>query len=574
MAAFFVFSPKKSAFGSPVVFAAIVDTRKGLSVAQQFSELEREQQKKNMDKLTHSEKVALKYSWAFWARPDQTMPPVEFQTWIIMAGRGFGKTRTGAEIVREWALGPMGPNGKRDQSKAYDLVNIIAPTADDARDICVEGESGILAICPQHERPEYLPSKRRLEWPNGAKTLIFTADEPERLRGKQHKKLWCDELAAWRYLKDAWDQAQLGLRLGDNPQALVTTTPKPLKEIKELIAQPTTFLTRGTTYENRLNLAKAFYSRIISKYEGTRLGRQELNAEMLEDNPNALFQRAWIDRTRIDFETFWHLIFPKLMRTVGALDPAASSNEESDECGIIFAGSLQWDHVPPDFKKLCKFETDHYFVFEDASDIFTPDGWAQKALEKYKEYGADRLIGEANNGGDMIEATLRHHDPNVSYSKVHASKGKFTRAEPISALYEQYRVHHVGTLGHLEDQMCDYDPATCVDSPDRMDADVWALTELSESSSVLGVNDFFSKGGAEVAMSQVKKVTHDAGLAKPMIGDATERCPVETCGCIVLQNLPGGQKRCVQCGHQFGGVVTKPYMVKRGEEVLAKGRGR
>jgi phage terminase large subunit-like protein len=556
VAAFFVFSPPKvRSHVAPVAFAAIVDTRKGLSVAQQFAALTAEQRAKNFAALTEDQKLKLKYSWKFWGRPDQQLPPVDFQTWVIMAGRGFGKTRTGAETCREWA-------------KTNDLVNIIAPTADDARDICVEGESGILAVCPRDERPEYLPSKRRLEWPNGAKSLIFTADEPERLRGKQHKKLWCDELAAWRYLDEAWTQASLGLRLGENPQALVTTTPKPLKPIKELLALPTTFLTRGTTYENRLNLAKAFYSRIIVKYEGTRLGRQELNAELLEDNPHALFQRAWIEETRLDFETFWRVIHPHLIRIVGAIDPATTSEETSDETGIIFAGTLPWEFVPPDMRKLCKYETDHYVVFDDRSDIYTPDNWAKKALAGYVEFKADRLIGEANNGGEMIESTLRHHDQNVSYSMVYASRGKVTRAEPISALYEQKRVHHVGTLGNLEDQMCDYDPATCVDSPDRMDADVWALTELSESSTVLGVNDFFDKGDAKKVMAELAAASPATPVVKASEPDS---CP--ECGNGVTQRI-GSQRRCAQCGHQWGAVARSTFKVSREEILSGGGHGR
>lgn len=536
---------------TPVALAAIIDTRKGESLATQFDKLDKEVRQRRFARVTEDEQRALRWSWDFWARPDQKLPPIEWQTWVIMAGRGFGKTRTGAETVRTWALGPL-VNGKRDSTKAYDLVNIIAPTADDARDICVEGESGILAICPPGERPEYLPSKRRLEWPNGAKSLIFTADEPERLRGKQHKKIWCDELAAWRYLKEAWDQAQFGLRLGDNPQAIVTTTPKPLKEIKELLSQQTTFMTRGTTYENRENLAKAFYNRIIVKYEGTRLGRQELNAELLEDNPNALFQRAWIDETRITFETFWRLIHSKLIRIVGAIDPAVSSNEDSDETGIVFAGTLPWQHVPPEMKALCKFETDHYVVFDDRSEIYTPDGWAKEALKGYAEFKADRLVGEVNNGGEMVEATLRHHNQNVSYTAIHASKGKVTRAEPISALYEQKRVHHVGNLAILEDQMCDYDPATCTDSPDRMDADVWALTELSETSTVFGVNEFFEKGAADRVMTQLTAAAAASEKEKiTLVSASEERCPKEDCRSLIVQTIGAHERRCAQCGHQW-----------------------
>ncbi len=543
VAAFFCFSPRVTL---PVVLAmalpalkesgAILDPRQGESRAIKLEarlrdpgEAGREQRKK-VAALTDAEKLQLKYSWEFWARPNQLLPPatVDWQTWLIMAGRGFGKTRTGAEAVRVWARG-----GK------FKLINIIAPTSDDARDVCVEGESGILAICPRVERPEYHRSLRKLTWPNGATSLIFTADEPERLRGKQHEKLWCDELAAWRYLGDAWDQAMLGLRLGDNPQCVVTTTPKPLKEVKALSAEATTYLTRGTTYENRQNLAKAFYSRIIVKYEGTRLGRQELNAELLEDRPGALWTLRLIDDARIKSpEKFWQEIFPKLIRVVGAIDPAVTSNEDSDETGIIFVGVD--GQSPP-----------HFYPFDDRSNIYTPDGWGKAAVAGYHQHQCDRLVGETNNGGEMVEATLRHVDPNVSYIGVHASRGKITRAEPISALYEQGRVHHVGTLGTLEDQMCDYDPVTATFSPDRMDALVWAMTELSESSNELAVIEALKAGKNTAALVERPPVVTVKAAAP--VGEKPTGCPA--CGSTLVSTVAGGQRRCAQCAHQWGEVV-------------------
>jgi phage terminase large subunit-like protein len=320
----------------------------------------------------------------------------------------------------------------------------------------IEGESGILAICPSAERPEYKSAKRQLVWPNGAKTLIFTADEPDRLRGKQHMKLWADELAAWRY-SDSWDQAMFGLRLGDNPQVVVTTTPRPTKLIRELAKDSTTHVTTGSTYDNRANLAPAFFNEIIKKYEGTRLGRQELKAEILDDNPNALWQRDRIDQLRV-------IKAPEFRRVVVGVDPAVTSNEESCETGIVIAALG---------------EDEQAYVLDDLSLIASPDGWARKAVFAYHQHSADRIIGEANNGGDLIETVIRTVDRHVSYKKVHASRGKAKRAEPIAALYEQGRVHHVGSFPKLEDQMCSYDPAeTDNDSPDRMDALVWALTEL------------------------------------------------------------------------------------------------
>jgi len=359
-----------------------------------------------------------------------------------MAGRGFGKTRVGAEQVRAW-------------SRTSRYVNLIGPTLDDARDIMVEGESGILAICPKHERPRFV--ERQLRWPNGCKSLIFTADEPERLRGKQHEKVWAEEVGSWRYA-ESWDQLQFGLRLGNSPQAVITTTPRPTQIIKQIIADPSCVITRGTSYENVANLAEAFYKSVVRRYEGTRLGRQELNAELLTDNPAALWNRTAIDELRV-------LVAPKLKRLVIGLDPAVTSREDSAETGIVAAG------IGTD---------DHYYVIADKSLINTPDAWARQAIKLYHDVKADRIIGEVNNGGDMIESLLRNVDPNVSYECVTATRGKMIRAEPVAALYEQGRVHHVGSFPELEDQMCDYDPLTAERSPDRMDALVWAMTKLSD----------------------------------------------------------------------------------------------
>ncbi len=404
------------------------------------------EQIEKINALTEDQAYKLLYDWDWNARPDQKLPISRpWVVWMPLAGRGWGKTRTGAETVREWI-------------KTYRYVNLIGATSDDARSIMIQGESGILNICPKDERPRYLKQDRKLLWPNGAESLIFTADEPERLRGKQHMKFWADEVAAWRY-PEAWDQASLGLRLGDNPQAIVTTTPRPTKLIKDLVNSPTTFVTRGSTYDNKANLAKNFMEQIVAKYEGTRMGRQELNAELLLDNPGALWTRDNIEETRVR-------VYPNLTRIIIALDPSASSNENSDECGIIVAGIATIDGKV------------HGYVLDDKSRISSPDAWAKEAVRLYHHWKADRIIGEANNGGDMIEAIIRTVDPNVAYKKVHASRGKETRAEPISALYEQKRVHHVGMFAELEDQLCEWNPAISKDSPDRLDACVWAFTEL------------------------------------------------------------------------------------------------
>jgi phage terminase large subunit-like protein len=336
---------------------------------------------------------------------------------------------------------------------------MIAATADDARDIMVEGESGILAICPRDERPEYRASMRRLEWPNGARTLIFTADEPERLRGKQHMRLWADELAAWRY-PEAWDQAMFGLRLGADPRSVVTTTPKPVELVRRLIADPTTAVTRGSTYENRGNLAPAFFDQIIRRYEGTRIGRQELNAEILDDIEGALWTHATIDNARVQEH-------PDLVRIGVGVDPSGGTGENHDEQGIIIAAS--------------GVDGDGY-VLADYSCKLSPDGWGRRTVQAFIDYKADVVFVEKNYGGDMaiatIQAAARAMSATVPIVPVSASRGKVVRAEPIAALYEQGRVHHVGTLEKLEDQMCTYVPGLSSASPDRMDALVWVATEV------------------------------------------------------------------------------------------------
>ena len=436
-----------------------------LSLADQFRLLPVAEREARLAGMTDDEAQALLYDWDWWARPSQMLPgEVNPRTpdgswiyWLPLAGRGWGKTRVGAETVRIWI------------KQGFNRVNLIGATADDARDIMIEGESGILAICPKAERPFYRASKRRLEWPNGATSLIFTADEPERLRGKQHAKLWPDEIAAWRYA-EAWDQAQLGLRLGARPQAVVTSTPRPIKIVKDLMADPATLVTKGTTYDNRANLARAFVAKIITKYEGTRLGRQELNAEILDDNPGALWNHAQIDATRVAGA-------PDLSRVVVGIDPAVTSNEDSDLTGIVAAGR---DNRSPA----------HFYILEDASLIDSPMNWASRAVKAYRDHQADRVVAEVNNGGEMVEAIIRVVDTNVSYTAVHATRGKTLRAEPIAALYEQGRVHHVGTFGPLEDQMCDWDPLVSTKSPDRMDALVWALTELSSEGGGQGLLDY------------------------------------------------------------------------------------
>lgn len=381
------------------------------------------------------------YEWWFHARQNQLPPCGDWRLWLILAGRGFGKTRTGAEWIR----------AEVEASRRGRLA-VIAPTAADARDVMVEGESGIMATARPSFRPAYEPSKRRLTWPNGAQAAIYSADEPDRLRGPQHDGLWADELAAWRY-PETWDMAMFGLRLGLDPRSVVTTTPRPTKLVRELIAAPTTTVTTGSTYDNLENLAPAFAEQIIRKYEGTRLGRQELLAEILTDVPGALWTYAMLEDRRPS---------PDLTRVVVAIDPAVSSNEESDETGIVVAG-LGVDG--------------RGYVLADRSCRLSPDGWARRVVAAYDELGADLVVAEVNNGGDMVEHTIKTIRPRIPYKKIHASRGKQTRAQPVAALYEQGRVSHIEVFPELEEQLTQWTPESGT-SPDRLDALVWALTEL------------------------------------------------------------------------------------------------
>lgn len=399
--------------------------------------------------LTPEQATRLKYEWTFWARPSQLAPTGAWRIWLILAGRGFGKTRCSVEWVRGLA-----------ENAGAERIALVGATASDVRDVLVEGESGILRKAPPWCRPTWQASKSRLVWPNGVQAFTYTAEEPDRLRGKQHDAAVADELASWQYDQDTWDQLMFGLRLGRDPRCVISTTPRPTPIIQSLVKRARedandVRLVRGSTFDNRANLAAAFVDQIVRRYEGTRLGRQELYAEVLDDNPGALWNYAQIDSLRVRTA-------PALRRIVVAVDPAVSSNEDSDETGIVVAGLG---------------EDGHGYVLEDLSLIASPAQWAKVVIKAYADRKADRVVAEVNQGGDLVEANLRTVDPNVSFLAVRASKGKHTRAEPIAALYEQERVHHVGGLPKLEDQLCGWNPATS-DSPDRLDALVWALTEL------------------------------------------------------------------------------------------------
>ena len=389
-------------------------------------------------------------SWAReLARPEQL--PNEDESWSIylyLAGRGAGKTRTAAEWLA-WEATTQ--NNTR--------WAIVAPTFGDVRDVCAEGESGIINILRSYgSLADYNRSQGSIMLTNGSKIKLFSADEPDRLRGPQHHGAWCDELAAWRY-PDTWDQLQFGLRLGNNPRTVITTTPRPVLLIRNLVNRNdgTVKIVRGSTFDNAANLAPQALLELQARYAGTRMGRQELYGELLTESDSALWTRALLDEARITTENA-----PPYYRVVVAIDPAVTSGESSDETGIIVAGAT------PD---------GHYYIIEDATMRGTPEMWARKAVEMYRKHKCDRVIAEVNNGGDMVESVLRQVDSTIPYRKVHASRGKQVRAEPISALSEQGRLHLVGSFPLLEDQLVTWEPGSDR-SPDRMDAMVWAITDL------------------------------------------------------------------------------------------------
>ncbi len=392
--------------------------------------------------LSDEEASALAHDWAFWARDAQLPPPGDWFIWLILAGRGFGKTRAGAEYVIERARQGYGP------------IALIGETAADVRDVMVEvGESSILQVSPPDFRPVYEPSKRRLTWPNGVYATTYSGDKPDQLRGPQHATVWADEPAKWRYALDAWDNMEMGLRLSDDPRCIATTTPRPVALIRNLVEDPACVVVSGSTYENAANLSDRFRERIIAKYEGTRLGRQELHAELLTDNPGALWAHDLLDKHRTGGT------HPALVRVVVGVDPSGGG----DEIGIVVAG---------------RGHDGHAYVLADRTTGGSPNHWGKTAVGAYDEHAADRVVAERNFGGDMVESTLRTVRPNLPVTMVTASRGKQVRAEPVAALYEQGRVHHVGALPKLEDEMTQWDPDTCDWSPNRMDALVWALSDL------------------------------------------------------------------------------------------------
>lgn len=415
-----------------------------------------------LSSLSEAELAELKWHWKFWARQNQLAPSGTWNTWLVLAGRGFGKTRMGSEWIRENVCGqtPLeaSPSG-------YARIALVAETAADARDVMVLGDSGILACHPKDFRPEWSPTNRRLTWPNGTQAWVYNATEPDQLRGPQHHAAWSDELAKYQYMQETWDQLQFGLRLGDHPRALVTTTPRPLPLIKRLTADADTVVTRGATLDNSANLAANTVKQLYERYGGTRLGRQELAGEILTDIPGALWNRDIIDACRLKE------VPDDLERVYVAVDPAVTNTENSDEHGIMVVG--------------LKRDSQGYargYILEDGSMRGQPEEWARKAVSLYRSWSADKIIAEKNQGGLMVESTLKAVDRSVPVELVTATRGKVVRAEPISALYEQGRIHHCGTFDILEDQMClfsiDYVRNASNGSPDRVDALVWGLTKI------------------------------------------------------------------------------------------------
>lgn len=421
---------------------------------QQIASLPKIQRTKIFAQLTDEQAAALVHSWEYNARDEQLSPEGDWRTWLFIAGRGSGKTRAGAEWVRNAV------------KCGYSRIALIAPTAADARDVMVEGSSGVMSVAWEEDvdedglligRPEYEPSKRRLTWKNGALATMFSAEEPDRLRGPQHDLIWADELAAWNNLQEAWDMAMFGLRLGRDPKVLITTTPKPLPLLREILKAKTTVISRATTYANRANLAPAFFTQIVSKYEGTRLGRQEISGELLEEAEGALWNRNMIEAARLRGP------LPRMKRIVVGVDPAITNKAESNLTGIVAAG-LGVDG--------------RGYLLADSSGRFTPDGWASRAVAQFDSLKADRIVAEGNQGGEMVRHTIQSVRKGIPVSIVHASRGKQARAEPIAALYEQGKISHAQPFADLEDQMCTWEPLGDMASPDRIDAMVWAFTEL------------------------------------------------------------------------------------------------
>lgn len=398
-----------------------------------------------LNSVGEKEAELLERWWQFWARHEQLPPPGGWRIWLFMGGRGSGKTRAGAE----WVLEGM-------HSGLMRRVALVGATYADARSVMVEGESGLLTLS-RDATLKFEPSKRELHWPNGAMAQLFTAEEPDGLRGFQFDGAWCDEFAKWHEPQAAFDMLMMGLRLGIDPRCVVTTTPRAVPAFIDLMTMPGVVTTRARTADNAPNLAPAFIAHMQTQYAGTRLGRQELDAELIEDNDAALWRRAWIDRARVRE-------CPPLARVVVAVDPPVSVGADADECGIVVAGRSE--------------EGEGYVLADRSEGGLSPMSWATRVARSYAEFDADTIVAEANQGGAMVEAVIRQVIPFASVRLVHATRGKHTRAMPAAALYERGLIHHAGVFPELEDQLCQFDGSDDAPSPDRLDALVWALADL------------------------------------------------------------------------------------------------
>lgn len=406
-------------------------------------------------RIAEAEARAFGFLWEVdEARPSQRVPEGDFWSiWLILTGRGWGKTHTGAKSTIKWSL-----------DNPETITAVVAPTSGDLRRVCFEGPSGIMSMVPESclwkedRRKAYNSSLSELHLHNGSLIQGYAAVEPDRLRGPQYHRAWCDELAAWRYA-EAWDQLQFGMRLGEHPQTIITTTPRPTEIIRALMKREgeDVIVTRGSTFENEANLAPSALKTLREKYDGTRLGRQELYAEVLDDVEGALWNRAMLDKTR-------RTDYPEMKRIVVSVDPSGTKDATSDEVGMVVSGLGRDDHC---------------YVFEDLTDKMSPAETCKRAVDAWRLWGADRIVAEGNHGGDWIELGLRQVEKNVPYKKLTASRGKQARAEPVVALYEQNRVHHCGIFPKMEDELCSWEPDTGMPSPNRLDAVVWSIWELA-----------------------------------------------------------------------------------------------
>ena len=420
-----------------------------------------------LDELSDSERRALDEDWEAWARAEQWTDRADWTVWLMLGGRGSGKTRAGAEYMQALV------NGRAPGRRATGQVAFVAETHADAREVMIEGESGLLAVARAHERPSWSPSRRRLEWPNGAVGHTFSSEDPDGLRGPQFAAAWCDELAKWTYPQETFDMLQFALRLGESPCQVVTTTPRNVPLLRRLLDAPRTLVSRMRTRDNERMLAPTFLDSVVRRYEGTRLGRQELDGELLEDRADALWSRAALERARGEAP-------PEFDRVVIAVDPPVTAGKRSDSCGIVVAAR----------------GGDLAFVLADLTlSGASPSAWAEVVCRANETYGADRIVVETNQGGDLVEEVMRTAAGRLGrvlpIRQVKATRSKRVRAEPVAALYERHLVRHCGAFPALEDEMCDFGPVdrgpgsagggwglSSGRSPDRMDALVWALTDL------------------------------------------------------------------------------------------------